>query len=509
MIFETDRLILRPWMIEDAEELYKYAKDPRVGPKAGWPVHTSVENSREIIETVFSAEGTYAVILKETNLPIGCIGIMRNANIPTLEDEAEFGYWLGKNYWGQGLIPEACNVLIEYCFETLNCSKIWCAYYKGNRNSCRVQQKCGFEFHHTEYDKYCELLNEYRTEHITVLTKERWNQMKQENYKDILPEDEWTVNFEGGFWKNFGWGSKRIPIHQSFRFCDTTCLVPYIYLCPEGVVIDYCVGVKPEKIQTFLDKWNFSVRSNWDEFTPEEIEAIENEHPLRLHFDVDHIIINHGILRKAYECSISYMPASCQPDVHKNQEAELEYIRRYGLDENMGWVICRSSYSWDRSKTEVVEGLELHLTADMKRFEGIHILDPKQGDVVRFSHPLTGKEHELMIINIENHIMDREHFQDDMLEYPKHFIAMQYQIKPEIPMENVSISDCAEGDSPRAKENSHTKGGAVGVAILVRNDKDINCRSVCSSMYFEPVEHIEWRMTFSEKSAEDAVIKLI
>jgi len=242
---------------------------------------------------------------------------------------------------------------------------------------------------------------------------------------ETTSDDEWTVDFEGDFWRNFGWGSKRIPIHQSFRYCDTTCLVPYIYLCPEGVVIDYCVGVKPEKIQTFLDKWNFSVRSNWDEFTPEEIEAIENEHPLRLHFDVDHIIINHGTLRKAHECSISYMPASCQPDVYKNQEAELEYIRRYGLDVNMGWVICRSSYSWDRART------------------------------------------------------------------------------------NVSISDCAEGDSLRAKENSHTKGGAVGVAVLVRNDKDINCRSVCSSMHFEPVEHMEWRMTFSEKPAEDAVIKLI
>lgn len=50
MVLETNRLILRPWNKEDAEECYKYAKDPKVGPIAGWPVHTSVENSREIIE---------------------------------------------------------------------------------------------------------------------------------------------------------------------------------------------------------------------------------------------------------------------------------------------------------------------------------------------------------------------------------------------------------------------------------------------------------------------------
>lgn len=46
---ETKRLILRPFQESDAADLYEYAKDPRVGPIAGWPVHTSVENSREII----------------------------------------------------------------------------------------------------------------------------------------------------------------------------------------------------------------------------------------------------------------------------------------------------------------------------------------------------------------------------------------------------------------------------------------------------------------------------
>lgn len=55
----TERLILRPWKETDAESLYKYAKDPAVGPIAGWPVHTSVENSLEIIRNVLSADETY------------------------------------------------------------------------------------------------------------------------------------------------------------------------------------------------------------------------------------------------------------------------------------------------------------------------------------------------------------------------------------------------------------------------------------------------------------------
>ena len=62
---ETERLILRPWREEDALPLYKYAKNPAVGPIAGWPPHTSVENSREVIRDILSAPETYAVVLKE------------------------------------------------------------------------------------------------------------------------------------------------------------------------------------------------------------------------------------------------------------------------------------------------------------------------------------------------------------------------------------------------------------------------------------------------------------
>ena len=49
MTLETKLLILRPWEKSDAEECYKYAKDPLVGPAAGWAVHTSVEYSRQVI----------------------------------------------------------------------------------------------------------------------------------------------------------------------------------------------------------------------------------------------------------------------------------------------------------------------------------------------------------------------------------------------------------------------------------------------------------------------------
>lgn len=178
MIFETERLILRPWAETDAESLYEYARDPAVGPAAGWPVHTSVQSSLEVIRNVLSKPETYAVADKKTGCAVGSIGLMIGKASPMElpETEAEIGYWIGMPYWGQGLIPEAVRVIIGYAFEQLHLEKLWCGYYDGNIKSARVQEKCGFSYQYTRENVQCSMLNEVRTEHITCLTKEKWNE---------------------------------------------------------------------------------------------------------------------------------------------------------------------------------------------------------------------------------------------------------------------------------------------------------------------------------------------
>ena len=176
MRHETERLVLRPWEEADAEELYRYAKDPAVGPIAGWPPHTSVENSREIIRDVLAAPETYAVVLKETEKPIGCVGLFRDeeGNIPLGQDEAELGYWLGVPYWGQGFIPEASRELVRHGFEDMGLKGIWCSNFEGNANSEHVQDKLGFSFVRVEHDVVCKLLNERRNLRLSYLGRDQW-----------------------------------------------------------------------------------------------------------------------------------------------------------------------------------------------------------------------------------------------------------------------------------------------------------------------------------------------
>lgn len=179
-MLETERLLLRPWEDADAESLYAYAKDPLIGPIAGWPPHTSVANSLEIIHGVLSAPETYAVVLKATGEPVGSVGIMfaGAGSAPIGEHEAEIGYWIGVPYWGQGLIPEAVRALLRRCFTALDCTGVWCGYYDGNTKSARVQEKCGFVYHHTVKDTLSPL-GDLRTEHFTFMTREMWQKGRE------------------------------------------------------------------------------------------------------------------------------------------------------------------------------------------------------------------------------------------------------------------------------------------------------------------------------------------
>lgn len=210
MEFRTERLILRPWKENDAESLYEYAKNPEVGPIAGWPVHTSVENSLDIIKNVLSAPETYAVCLKHDNRAIGSVGLIppMQSHTNASKDEIEIGYWIGVPFWGNGYIPEAVRRLQKHAFEDMECSAMWCGYYDGNEKSQRCQEKCGFVYHHTEENKSCSLMGDVRTEHFTKLTKEQWeinmrasektavlyvhgkggSAAEAEHYKNLFPE---------------------------------------------------------------------------------------------------------------------------------------------------------------------------------------------------------------------------------------------------------------------------------------------------------------------------------
>lgn len=140
---ETERLILRGWSVKDAKALYDYAKDPDVGPNAGWKPHDDVAESRTIIKELFRKNMTWAIVEKETDTVIGSIGLEPDKHRPEVASR-ELGYSLAKSRWKRGYMTEAAKRIIRYAFDELDLAILVIQTGPTNHRSQRVIEKCGF-----------------------------------------------------------------------------------------------------------------------------------------------------------------------------------------------------------------------------------------------------------------------------------------------------------------------------------------------------------------------------
>ena len=153
-ILTTDRLILRPWSMDDLDDFYAYASVDGVGQMAGWNPHRSREESREILTKFIKHGNVFAIEHRKDRRVIGSLGFhtSRWERLPPAENPyaglrtCELGYVLSKAYWGQGLMPEAVRCVQKYLFEELAADMVFVSHYSFNLQSRRVIEKCGFSF---------------------------------------------------------------------------------------------------------------------------------------------------------------------------------------------------------------------------------------------------------------------------------------------------------------------------------------------------------------------------
>ena len=150
---ETERLLLRLWEKKDAESLFSYAKDPDVGPHAGWKPHSDVAESLKIIKTLFIPHNVWAITVKGSGKIIGSIGLEPDKRRPGVNSR-ELGYALSREYWGNGVMTEAAKALIDFAFEVYGLSIVSVCASPGNKRSQNVIQKCGFVYEGTERRAY-------------------------------------------------------------------------------------------------------------------------------------------------------------------------------------------------------------------------------------------------------------------------------------------------------------------------------------------------------------------
>lgn len=165
VLLETPRLILRGWRLEDVDDFFEYAKDPEIGPNAGWPPHENKNISLKILKNFIEKQEIWAIVYKNNRKVIGSLGVHRDEK----RDDPNvrmIGYVLSREYWGRGLMPEATDKVLQYLFTFKKLDLVSCYHYPFNLRSKRVIEKSGFKFegilrnasrlyNGQVYDNYC------------------------------------------------------------------------------------------------------------------------------------------------------------------------------------------------------------------------------------------------------------------------------------------------------------------------------------------------------------------
>ena len=175
----TERLILRPWRISDLDDFYAYASVDGVGQMAGWKPHESREESLSILKRFIEQGKTFALELD--GRVVGSLGIERydEDQFPELADKRcrEIGYVLAKDCWGRGLMPEAVSEVLRYLFEDLGLDAALCGHFLSNRQSLRVQEKCGFR--HYAYGRFETASGTSEDDETRMITREEWTALRR------------------------------------------------------------------------------------------------------------------------------------------------------------------------------------------------------------------------------------------------------------------------------------------------------------------------------------------
>lgn len=178
---ETERLRIRPFREADLEDFYRYASVPGVGEMAGWPHHDSIETSRQILLSFIEEREVLALEDRASGRVIGSLGVHSSwANTDPRFSHLkayEIGYVLSRDYWGQGLMPEAVTAVIDYIFRNSDCDLLTCSHFQSNTQSRRVIEKAGFRFErHGSY--HAKLINEIYPDSTYILHRSDWQKQK-------------------------------------------------------------------------------------------------------------------------------------------------------------------------------------------------------------------------------------------------------------------------------------------------------------------------------------------
>lgn len=176
ILYQTERLNVRYWKAgKDARFLKKYGSDPDVAYPTGWEPVTSVLQASMMIQANYKTPFCFALEIRDKSEVIGSLSFMTKqcSHLDLGPYELEAGFWLGKEYWGKGLLKEAAEAVFDDLFENKDVRMIWCVCSEDNAQSIRVQEKLGFRYNKSA-KVWQQALGKHLDSRISCLKREDW-----------------------------------------------------------------------------------------------------------------------------------------------------------------------------------------------------------------------------------------------------------------------------------------------------------------------------------------------
>lgn len=289
----------------------------------------------------------------------------------------------------------------------------------------------------------------------------------------------------------------QVILGRSFEYGGYEWLVPAVYCCDQGLVLDICRKIPVENVKAFYRKW---AGADEEEITAEQRDLIEYESPWNLEVSFK-LRVNGRKIAGDRSCGGGWQGFGEEAGSDMTGEA----MEAYGLDRNSAWYIHRAYYRWDEKGREEIKSLSLLFDPEDEEIPcGCHFAT-SAGCVpfkVPFYHPITGEEYRLSVFSCVGEVLPDESLEHEMpgigkVTFPGKYCVLEYEVERDKTLDGkIVVKDVSE-DDPAQREEEEALDGPSAIGLIFGSDKG-DTRGVYSrertrsSMHFEKREQTDW-----------------
>lgn len=346
--------------------------------------------------------------------------------------------------------------------------------------------------------------------------------------------NDWNVWFGNDFCGSdqYEHPCTELAVNRKFQWDNDCFEILSLYVCSEGLVMDFCKQIDPDKMRIYLENWKTKTPEKLSDL---ELELLLAENPAREAPETK-LVVNGSPLQSLGNCCIWWQPGADEDTVDPLAEG---FLIHYGLNPLYAWLIIRSRFLWTSKESPVPKHIELYFSDPPVSVAGpTFTLNEKGQQTIIFTHPQTGTQHTLQVKFrtfgqiTKGHMpssADLKHQPDNSVSsfqepciFPDNYEAIHYTLSPELADGTYSIrSVSSKGGKPISAISHSEPDGAHTISVIGSasdstsvflagrvSEDQFSLHTAYSPIYFKPTEIKEWCIIFQVKRKKDCKLTL-